>query len=345
MKKRVLTYTVLVVLAILSVFVIFQKGKKSTMQEEMMAFKVEDTASVNKFIIVKKEGGEVVLERNENGTWLVNGKYAARMDLVNLLLQTFRKNEVKYPAGEKARETIIRNIATKGIKCEIFQNGERSKIWYIGQETPDHTGTFMILADPETDEKYEDAFVTWIPGFEGFLTTRFVVDVNDWRDRNVISLSPPQIKKISMDYVNHPDSSYSVEVVGKNSFKVITKSGSLLPSADTLAIKQYLAYFLNLEASIFLTGKVNREADSVKKTPYFATLTVEDIRNRKQVVKFFKKPPEKGKEELYGMVMKDDPDNAYILFNNDQDFAIVQFYVFGKVMQTTRYFSPKGRKF
>ena len=315
------------------------------MKEDWMAFKVEDTASVNKFFIVKKEGGQVTLERKENGKWLVNGRYPARPDLINLLLLTFRKNEVKYPAGEKARETIIRNIATKGIKCEIFQNGERTKIWYIGQETPDHTGTFMILADPETDEKYEDAYVTWIPGFEGFLTTRFVVDENDWRDRNVISLSPPQIKRIQMEYVNYPDSNYTVEVINKNSFKVSDRKGNLLPVADTIAIKQYLAYFLNLEASIFLTGKVNREADSVKKTPYFATLTVEDIQNRKQVVKFFKKPPEKGKEELYGMVMKDDPDNAYVLFNNDQDFAIVQFFVFGKVMQTTRYFLPSGKRF
>ena len=341
MNKKVITYILLVGLASLSVFVVFQKQKKSTLADDMLAFKVNDTASVNKFFIASKEGGKVTLERKENGIWMVNGRFRARKDLVNLLLMTFKRTEVKYPAGQKARETIIRNIATKGIKCEIFQNGERTKIWYIGQETPDHTGTFMLLSDPDTDEKYEDAFVTWIPGFEGFLTTRFVVDENDWRDRNVISLTPPQIKSIKMEYVDYPDSSYSVEVLGKNSFRVKDSKGARLSYADTLAIKQYLAYFLNLEASIFLTGKVNREADSVKRTNYFAKLTVEGVQSGKQVVKFFRKPPEKGKEELYGKIMKDDPDNAYILFNNDQDFAIVQFYVFGKVMQTNRYFQTR----
>jgi hypothetical protein len=47
------------------------------------------------------------------------------------------------------------------------------KQYYVGHATQDNTGTYMLLTNPETDKNYEDPFVTHIPGFDGFLSTRY----------------------------------------------------------------------------------------------------------------------------------------------------------------------------
>ena len=170
-KKQSIIITALVVLATLTIYILLNK-KKSTISDKLNDFAVEDTASIDKIFIAEKNGKKALLERTEKG-WTVNGKYLARMDGINLLLYTFKRTQLKYPPGEKAKETIIRAIATEGKKVEIYQNGKRTKIWYVGASNPDQMGTFMLLSDPDTDEKYEEPAITYISGFEGFLNTRF----------------------------------------------------------------------------------------------------------------------------------------------------------------------------
>jgi hypothetical protein len=67
-------------------------------------------------------------------------------------------------------------MAAKSTKIEIYSKGEKVKQYYVGHATQDNTGTYMLLTNPETDKNYEEPFITHIPGFEGFLSTRYLTE-------------------------------------------------------------------------------------------------------------------------------------------------------------------------
>ncbi len=342
-KKQWFTVLVLIVLSGLTLYILSTK-KKSTLNEYEKDFSVKDTASIDKIFIAEKNGHTALLERKAKGEWTINGKYPARMDAVSLLLYTFARTEVKYLPGEKAKETIIRAIATEGKKVEVYQNGKRSKIWYVGVSTPDQTGTFMLLADPDTDEKHEQPFITSIPGFDGFLNTRFFTDENDWRNRTLLSIAPDQMKSLKIEYADFPDSSFQIQVKDIQHFTISTLKGSPLATADTAAIKQYLAYFMDLTAEVYLNSNTEAVVDSLRRTNHYAQLTVTDKNGKESQLRFFHKQPEKGKEEVYGVKVQFDPDHVYISYNNLNEFAMGQYFTFGKIFQSLRYFSPKTVK-
>jgi membrane-bound inhibitor of C-type lysozyme len=80
--------------------------------------------------------------------------------------------------------------------------------------------------------------------------------------------------------------------------------------------------------------------DSLAKSALpFATLTVNDRNDQQFVCDFFHKQPIQSKNEQYGVNYKYDPDRLFIRYNNGKDYGVAQFYVFGKILQTYRYFT------
>lgn len=169
MNKKLFTYIFVLILVGLTAFIFIKKSKKTTLESESGDFKYNDTAAITKIFIAEKNGATATLERKDKGNWTINGQFAVRKNNVNLLLYTLKQIAVKFPAGEKLQPTIIQSIATVGKKIEFYGSGnERVKVWYLGATTPDYTGTYMVLADPDTDEKYEQTYVTYIPGSRDF---------------------------------------------------------------------------------------------------------------------------------------------------------------------------------
>ncbi len=342
-KSLTIKITILLVLIVIAVYVLKNKTK-STIDINQKDFRVADTSSIDKIFIAEKNGAKATLEKNEKGVWMINGKYAARMDAVELLLYTFLRIDVKSLAGENAQQTVIANMATMGTKVEVYQQGKRTKIWYIGTATPDNTGTFMVLADPETDQKGEKVFITHIPGFEGFLNTRFFTDENDWRNRNLIALSPDQMSTLTMEYPQFPDSSYQIHVDNIHHFSIATLNKKAFQQADTLAIKQYLAYFMDLSAEAYISNQYDPQIDSIRRTPYFAALSITDKQGGQHQLRFYHKAPDKEKANKANNSVPYDPDYIYVAYNTSNDFALGQYYTFGKIFQSSQYFMPKGVK-
>ena len=88
-------------------------------------FGIVDTSKVDKIFIADMDGVEVTLTRPERGRlWDLNGKFKAREDAVNLLLKTFRRASVQGPVAEAAQANVVRLIAARGKKVEIYQGGD-----------------------------------------------------------------------------------------------------------------------------------------------------------------------------------------------------------------------------
>ena len=339
-KSSIITIAILTALVIISVFVYKNKSKNSTIDKEASEFQVKDTASVDKIFLADKNGKTVLLEKR-SGNWILNEQYPVRPDVIELLLYTIRMVEVKSPVSKLSKANVIKIMAAKSTKIEIYSKGEKIKQYYVGHTTQDHEGTFMILTNLDTDENYEEPFITHIPGFEGFLTTRYNTNEIEWRNRLILNYRPPKIKKIKMELHEMPDSSFVVDLFSMQRFGLKTLKGKSMPF-DQDKIKQFIAYFQNVNSEIVLDKK-DKLVDSLSTSAIpFATLTITDRNEKKSIVSFYHKQAIAAKNKEYGVDYNYDPDRLYVKYDNENgfDYAMAQFYVFGKILQTYNYFMP-----
>jgi hypothetical protein len=341
MKKNRIAIILVVILGSLSFWFIVNK-KDGTIKETLRDFAVADTASINKIFLADKNGNSVTLERQEAGNWLVNGQYNIRPDALQTLLTTINKIDVKEPVGKNAQNNVIKRLAAKAIKCEIYQNNKLTKAYYVGTETPDMTGTYMILIDLETMKPSEKAFVTYIPGFEGYLTTRYFVEERGWRDRTVFQYIPNEIRSVKVEAPSNPAYNYELSVKGNNDYEIkMLLSNQLLSNLDTLAVKQYLSYFRQLNFESFEVDLKQEQIDSVLKSQPTNILTVTDNKGKTNKVQFYARRNLKGITDNDGKPLPFDLERMDALLNNGKDFVMVQFFVFGKVLPTPDYFQKE----
>jgi hypothetical protein len=342
MKRNKIAIILVIVLGSLSFWFIINK-KNSTIKETLRDFAVEDTASVTRIFLADKKGRNVTLERKASGRWMVNDKYPARMDAVNNLLVTIRRVDVKEPVSKIAHDNVVKMLATKAVRCEIYSGEKLVKAYYVGTETQDMTGTYMILIDPETMETSARPFVTYIPGFEGYLTTRYFTDELGWRDRVVFQYVPNEIKSVKLETPYTPELGYELVVKGENDFELKNlKDGKAIEGIDPLQVKQYLSYFQLLNFESFEVELKPAQIDSVLRSQPINILTVTDSKGDVNTVKFYaKKPKHEGAVDKDGKPLVFDPARMNALLDNGKDFVLVQYFVFGKVMPPAIYFQKK----
>ncbi|MDQ3046411.1 MAG: DUF4340 domain-containing protein [Bacteroidota bacterium] len=341
-KKKLIPIVIAVLLASISFWLIIN-NKKGTISEEMRAFAVKDTASITKIFLADKKGRTITLERKSTSEWTVNKDFSARPDAIQTLLETIARIDVKEPVSKKAHVNVIKKLSAVAVKCEIFQGEELLKAYYIGSETQDNTGTYAILIDNETMEPVEKPFVTYIPGFEGYLTSRYFVEEQGWRDRSVFRYNPNNIKSVRMEVPYNPEFGYELTVKGNNDYEIKTISTQQqITDIDPLAVKQYLSYFQNLNFESFEVELSKEQSDSVMRSKPINILTVTDMNGKKNQVKFYaRRPKHEGTVDEKGKPIIFDRERMDAVLNNGKDFVMLQYFVFGKVMPQATYFQKK----
>lgn len=345
MKKSVGIILLIAAAGLLAYFAYtkFKKSESGTLDEESKNFAYKDTAAITKIFIADKRGKTIELTRGNGNEWLVNGKYPARPDGVISILKCLKYLEVKHPVSQKATPHVLKDLAGTAVKVEFYKGDEPVKMFYVGGETQDHTGTYMLLVDHENGENYDQPYVMGLPGFEGYLTPRFFTNENDWKDTKCLDFTPPQINEVIFDITGKADSSFMIRLLDTKTFQLLDLKGRPVDfKPDENAIKQYIAYLQNLHYEKLLDPSTDRIADSIRNSIPFATLYINDKKGKRHQYSFFHKKIGEGQREKYGIDVQYDPDRFYLEFNDGKSFALVQFYVFGKLMQSKSYFVPKG---
>ena len=99
---------------------------------------------------------------------------------------------------------------------------------------------------------------------------------------------------------------------------------------------------MDLYVDYWCTNSFLPEIDSVKKTKDFLQISITDNTNKTEVYKFYHKPPVIGHtEDEKGNRMPYDPNDMYMRFWKDAEFARVSAYSWGKLFQPASYFLPK----
>jgi len=342
MKRNRIAIILVIVLGALS-FWFTTHNTKTTLSKGLRDFAIKDTGAVTKIFIANKNNSTVTLEKQKPGVWKLNSKFFARADAINTLLETMKNIEVKSPVGKNAQENVIKDLAAGGIKIEAYEGDKLVKVYYVGGETMDLMGTNMLLVDPETMKNSSVPYITYIPGFDGYLTTRYSASEAEWRDKAIFRYIPPEIKSIKVEFPIHPGNGFEINNLPGARFEVRSLSDNMpLKNVDTMAVKQYVSYFQDIEYEAI--EKLDKSfKDSIIASTPLNTIAITDMKGVTNSIKIFYKngkpdkiDPVTNKPEVY------DKDRIFALINNGADFVTIQYFVFGKLLQPVGYFTPKS---
>lgn len=320
MKKTNLILIILVVLltATVSVIYIVRNTDKKTVFRD---FAVQDTATVDKIFLIDKNNNSVLLERKEN-FWTANEKYKARRDFTNLLLETIKKLEVSAPVPDSKLDKVLKDLSVSGVKCEIYQNGELSKTYYIGGVTDDNTGTYMIM------EGSDVPFILRIPGFNGFLNVRYNTEINEWREKIIFNYQFNDIAKVKVEYPGNNTESFIAVSNGNNTFNLTELNGTPVSFRfDTIKVKEFISSckFIGFEAYI-MDSLQQFKHDSLSKQPVLARYTVEDIKGKKRSFKTHYRQNINKYMDDDGNLYNWDIDRLYGVID-DKEVVLLQYYI------------------
>jgi hypothetical protein len=339
MKKNRLAIVLVIMLSSAS-FWLIQNNRKGTINKAMRDFAVADTSTINKIFLADKEGNQITLERKTNEPWMLNGKYLARPDVVQNLLETIKRLDVKEPVSKSASDNIIKRLAAKAVRCEIFQNNKLAKAYYVGTETPDQLGTYMVMINPETMKAMERPFIIWITGFNGYLTTRYLTNEKEWRDRTVFQYNPADIINVKLEAPYNPENNYELTINGNNNYHLKLSNQNKEIQADTLAVKRFLSYFQQINFESFETFLKPKSIDSLLQSKPINILTVTDKNGVQNKLTFYnRKAPRTGTVDNEGKEVIFDPNRMDAYMHQTNEMVIVQYYVFGKLMPPSDYFA------
>ncbi len=329
MKKKIQIAIVLILATVATYFTI--TGQNGTIKKELRDFAIEDTASVDKLFLVDKLNNSILLER-QNGFWTVNKDYVARQDLVDLVLKTLHRIRVKDPVAKAAHENVVKNLAVKSTKVEVYQNGKLTKTIYVGGPTMDSYGTYMILKNSSRP------FIMEIPGFRGYLSTRFSTMEIEWRTQSVFSIPLNEIKQVTIE--NFVDKNQSFKVLhNNNNYELFDYSNKQIANFDTIKVKRFLMEFRKKNFNKYIEDVPQEWQDSIIKSKPMYIITVEKNSGQKQWVKAFNKPGW-GKLNFMGEELTKDPDNFFMLMDNG-DFVYAQYFSFDPILKKFSDFKKK----
>ncbi len=297
----------------------------------LRGFNVRDTASITKIFMVDKNSRSITLDK-KGKSWTVNNTYPARHDAVKLLLETLFTMRVKMPVAMSAREEILRKMSSKSIKVEIYQGSKLIKTMYVGGVTQDNLGSYMLLENSDTP------YVIEIPGFRGYLSSRFSTETNNWRSSVLIGEKPESIKRVEFDYPENKKANFTIVQTDRNKYELYNQNNQKTTSFDTLSVKGLLEQFEIANFSMFVDMLSDEVKDSVRNSTPLFTIHLTDSRDSIQNYYFYKIPEI---TEDIDVVERDIyPANMWV-FNNDNDWLIIQTYTYLLMLKEFNDFSPR----
>ena len=263
-------------------------------------FSINNIEAIDYIEIKNKTPKEVILKK-ENEVWKLKNGFAVKKEAINYLLETLRDIEIKRPVAVNEKENIIKRMSIQRTKVSLYSNEKKIKTMYVGGNTQDQLGTYMIL------ENSSEPYVVSIPGFNGYLSSRFSCEENDWKDKIIFNYDNNEIESVHLNYRDTI-----------NSFKIY--------SDDSSSIK-YFSNFKNISSEKFLKNNRDFNIEEIKKRKPIFDISL-NLKNGKKIelIGFEKKSSLRGRTSI-----KDyDTERFYGLFNGE--LILIQYQQFKNIL-------------
>ena len=356
MKNNRLTIIIAAVLVVIAGVLIWNNRYLSTIQGEASDFMVWDTASITRVYLADRQDNETLLERQQQG-WVVNGDFKAHPKQISSLLSTLYKIRIRMPVSKASHDNIVKQLTAQSTKVEVYQNvprinlfdrvklfyhEKRTKVFYVGDANQDNSGSFMLK------EGADKAYIVYIPGFRGFVSTRFTARPNDWRDHVIFNSTMADIQSVSVEFGADPALGFRIDNVGKHQYKLTRLIDNADLPIDTLKVINLMSSFSDLRFESFYNGVLPQQRiDSIVNSPYLHIITLNTKDGKTvQMKTFIRRTQDKagmdtpddfpGPEDM--PVDPIDHDRLYALLTDSNEFVSIQYYIFDKIFRDVNYY-------
>ncbi|MDP1621969.1 MAG: hypothetical protein Q8M08_06480 [Bacteroidales bacterium] len=347
MKKNKTILVTFVLLGLMAL-ILWLTQSTTTFKRSLSEFKLNDSSNVTRIFMSDKNNNTVTLSRKAPGKWMVNDKYPAQNQGIDLLLKTMVELEVSQPVAKAAHDNIVKELAVNAVKVEIYQQVYRidlfgkihwfpheklTKVYYVGGATQSNLGSFMLMQGSSVP------FVVYLPGFRGFVSPRYSPIEKYWRDYNVFRKTIPEIASVRVEIPGTPEYSYEVRNNGNNKFNMISLvDGKEIKNYDTLRMLNFLSGFRNLNYEALLNDMDVARKDSILNSQPFIIITLTDTAGVSKSITTFHKQGPTGQTDPQGIPLPFDLDRLYATVNEGEDFTIIQYFTFDKVLRPKPFF-------
>ena len=203
MIKKIIIF----ILTIVFIYCLIDYNQKIKLDNEKK-FSISEIEKIDKIFLSDRKGNNITLQK-DNNIWTVNNKYIVRNDAISTLLSTIQKISIQRPVPETGYNNVIKQLATTGVKVEIYYNN-KIKTYTVGGSTSNHLGTYMLMANAD------NPYIVHIAGFNGFLSPRYGIqgyelDINNWRDNTVFKINTELISEISLIDLQENNKSFTIK--------------------------------------------------------------------------------------------------------------------------------------
>lgn len=354
MKKNTIAIFVAIALIVIAGVLVWNNRYLSTLHGYAADFTVYDTASITKLFFADKNDRQVLLQRQPDG-WTVDEKYPASQRLVNDMLYTLNKMRVRMPVSLKKSDNVITRMSGNNVKVEVYQivprinlfnrvklfrHEARTKVFYIGDDTQDNNGTFVLK------EGADKAYVVHLHGFRGFISSRFSANYIDWRDHLIFKSKMADIQSVKLEIYNDPANSFEITENGRYQFVMRDLNGENI-EYDTLRILNFMSSFSDVRFEDFLSDVEPARRDSIINSPFHQRLSVTTKDGKTRTVTTFRMLANADMFDYDNSEFDEnpdierlvtDPDHQYGLLSEGNEFVLIQKFVFGKLLKPASYY-------
>lgn len=326
MKKNLIGLLILLVLGGIAYWAYQQRGT-GTIKPELHNFAVEDTAKVTRILLADKFGQSILLERQNQREWTVNKTYKARKDAVDVLLKTIQRVEMKAPVAKTAHDNIVKLLAGKSTKVEIYEGDKKVKTYYVGDATKDSQGTYMLIEGSRTP------FICHIPGFIGYLSGRYMTRILEWRDTQIFNHPLSQIAEVNVKFYAEPERSFRITHAPDRTVQLFQNSDNetLVENMDTTMVKRYLLNYKDIRFESIQPYEAAR-ADSIANSPRYFTISVTDRQGETSTITAHRIPANPDATDINDQPLTWDTDRMHgILNGNESEILLIQYYSFDRL--------------
>jgi hypothetical protein len=331
-RKKLFKSTGLILLLIaLIVFLLMKRNNNLSKTDDIPPnFALQNVNQVSRIFMIDKAGNFTDLKKDDQGNWQFNDSFNAWPSRVKLLLnETMAKLSVRSPVASAAKNNVLSRMAISAVKVMVYgeSSTEPSQVYYVGGTTPDLTGTYFLQEGGQVPQ------VVHIPGFNGYLNTRFSLNRDEWISRTVFGSTKEEIIEAGVTY---PNSNESFKLIQKEGEIEVEMDEGLSTNLNRGAVRSYLNLFeqLNFEGYDDFTGSKGY-IDTLKQTQPLAVITIKSKNRGVDQLSFYIKPVGIRTKQLYdkkGNELSTETDRYYALYNKADRLLIVQDYTFKKVL-------------
>lgn len=325
---------------LLFAIILFRKADGDSAQGTRLVderdFKVADITEVAKVFIADRNGFTTKLEKQADGTWLLDDQYEAYDNAMKNLLDAIENIEMQFIPANKSVPAIVSNLASEGIHVELFdRSGDKIKGYYIGGSTQDERGTYAIM------EGAERPYVIHIPNWTGNVRFRYSLIDQEWRTKKLFATPMEEIQLVSVEYPTRRNRSFVLQRQGERwmigPFYETDQPAKEVPRGRA---EQYLVNFEEAYLSAHLNRNTEAQADALRKLPY-AVLRMVRTDGSEKDVKFFPRLDERYESldpntDAFASALGEK--GFYLLMNEDKDFGAAQTGSMSKLLLTYQNF-------